>query len=283
MNNKPLKYVFFGTPAIAADILERLINGGMPPVAVVANPDAPVGRKAVITPPPVKIVAEKNNIPVLQPKILDEGFLNELRSFDADIFLVMAYGRILPKALLDIPPKGTVNIHPSLLPKYRGASPIQSAILNGDAETGVTLFLLDEKMDHGPMIASEIEGIRPDDNNLSLSDRLAGIGADMALAALPALMADAVLPIPQDDSEATYCRKFTTSDGFIEPQDLEQAENDGGEIARTLDCKIRALFPEPGCWTMRGDKRMKILASRIENSRLVLTCVQFEGKKPIII
>ena len=150
-----MKYVFFGTPDFAAIILEKLCACGLIPLAVVTNPDRPFGRKKIITPPPAKRVAHEYNIPILQPETITPGFLEELRGVAADFFIVAAYAKILPADLIGLPPRGALGVHPSLLPKLRGTTPIQTAILNGDKNAGTTIFLLDEKVDHGRILAQE--------------------------------------------------------------------------------------------------------------------------------
>ncbi len=281
--DRAMKFVFFGTPRFAAIVVGRLIQNGFPPVAVVTNPDRPAGRKKVITPPPVKVVSQKLNprIPVLQPEKIDEGFLEQLREINADFFLVAAYGKILPKSLIEIPPLGTIGVHPSLLPKLRGATPIQSAILNGLKETGVSLFLIDEKMDHGPVLLMKSLEIHGHDNAESLSDRLAILGSDMVADAIPNIAS--MEPMSQDEKEATYVTKFTADDAYVNPEELERAEKGIGDSAEIVSRKIRAYTPEPGAWTIRDGKRVKLLDSEITDGKLVLRSVQIEGKKPTII
>jgi methionyl-tRNA formyltransferase len=279
-----VKFVFFGTPQFAASILEHLIEKGSVPAALVTNPDRPAGRKRLMTPPATKALIRKLglDIPVLQPEKINDDFLEDLRNIGADIFIVMAYGKMLPKALIDMPKYGTVNIHPSLLPKYRGPSPVQTAILNGETETGITLYKLDEQMDHGPMLFSRKMDIRPEDDNQSMMDRMALISADMVADDLfPNI--DTFSPVPQNDTEATYTKKFASSDGYIEYTDLKKAETDDKELADILDRKIRALNPEPGCWTMENNVRVKLIASEMKDGFLRLKMIQKEGKKPTIV
>jgi len=278
-----MKFIFFGTPRFATIIIGRLIEKGLPPVAVVTNPDRPTGRKKIITPPPVKITCQKLNpsIPILQPEKLDEDFLSRLREYNADFFLVAAYGKILPKDLIEIPSHGAIGVHPSLLPKLRGATPIQSAILNGFSETGVSLFLVDEKMDHGSIISSQTVAISERDNAESLSDKLAIVGSDMVVEMIPNL--SSIRPETQDESEATYVSKFTSDDAYISPEELEKAEKGIGDTANVVNRKIRAYTPEPGAWTMRDTKRTKLLDAEVVDSKLVLKAIQIEGKKPRII
>jgi len=278
-----VKFVFFGTPRFAAIIVGGLINQGFLPSAVVTNPDRSTGRKKIITPPPVKIICRKLNplLPIIQPEKIDNDFLSQLRGYDADFFLVAAYGKILPKSLIDIPRYGTIGVHPSLLPKLRGATPIQSAILSGLQTTGVTLFLIDEKMDHGPIISMKLLEINANDNAESLSDRLAVLGREMVVEIMPSISSLATQS--QNESEATYVSKFTANDAYISPENLERAEKGIDNLAESVNCKIRGFFPEPGAWTHKNGKRVKLLSAEVLQGKLVLKSIQVEGKKPRII
>jgi len=279
------KYVFFGTPQFAAIILEKLINSGFIPEAVVCNPDKPVGRKKIITPPPTKLLAVKYNILVLQPEVLSiSNFQFSISNFD--FFIVASYAKIIPKEILEIPRLGAIGVHPSLLPKYRGSSPIQTAILKGDAKTGVTLFLMDEKIDHGPILSQSEIQISQSETYTSLHDKLAELGAELLIDFLKKYenirKDEKIEGMPQDESQATYTKKFSNKDAYIEPLDLEKAQNEGGEIAIQIDRKIRGLNPEPGTWTIKNGKRVKILEAILTvGNKLKLKKIQFEGKKPI--
>lgn len=279
-----LKYVFFGTPRFAAIVLQKLIDAGLPPAAVVCNPDRPAGRKHVITPPPVKVLAIAHGIAVLQPETFDSAFTDALRALAPDLFAVAAYAKIIPQEILDLSRLGTLGTHPSLLPKYRGASPIQSAILRGDSETGATIYMMDAKMDHGPIVAQRALAFDADSENYpSLEEKLAELSGMLLADALPQVHAGTAEPQAQDDAAATFTKKFTTQDGFISDEDLRTAEQGGDpDAARALLHKIHALNPEPGCWTMRGSKRVKLLEARFDRERgaLVPTVIQEEGQKP---
>ena len=170
-----MKIVFIGTPEFGAIVLERLCQSNFKPVLVITAPDKPVGRKQIIVPPPVKIVSEKYNIPVLQPEKITET-KKELEKISPDLIVLTAYGKILPKDILSIPKYGCLNIHPSLLPKYRGASPIQTAILNGDKKTGITIILMVEKMDEGPVLTSKKYKIETNVTYKELEKELAKLG-----------------------------------------------------------------------------------------------------------
>jgi methionyl-tRNA formyltransferase len=278
-----MNYIFFGTPSFSARCLEILLDHGMMPMAVVCNPDRPVGRKHIITPPPVKqLIADRgSSIPVFQPEKLDAEFQEKLKSFNPDFFVVFAYNKIFRKETLDIPRLGTVGVHPSFLPKYRGSSPFQTALLNGETETGVTLYLLDSGIDSGPILArSEPVAITDTDTFDSLAKKLSDIGGDLLVKILPSFYEGKITPMPQNETDATFTKKFKTEDGFVEPDDLAAAENGNLEQATYLDRKIRALNPEPGAWTMRDGKRLKLLEAKILNNTLRLTVTQREGEKP---
>lgn len=274
-----MKYIYFGTPEFASAILKDLIASGHSPVAVVTNPDRPVGRKQIITPSPVKVLALENNIKVLTPASLkNEEVQEELRTLDADIYILAAYGKIIPSAVLEIPKNGVICVHPSLLPKLRGATPVQNAILQGFTETGVTLFQMDKDIDHGPILLQEKTEIKPNENTESLLKRLAGVSARMVADLLENF--SGIEPVPQNHEEATFTRKIETSDAFLDPMDLKRAKEGNAEVAKILNNKIHAFYPEPGAWTMEGKKRVKLLDSEIVDDKLKLKVIQVEGKNP---
>lgn len=276
------KFAFFGTPRFAEIVLGELIAHGLIPSVVICNPDRPVGRKKIVTPPPTKILAKKHNIPVSQPESLTHY---KLPITDYDFSVVAAYGKIIPKQLIESFQKGIIGIHPSLLPKHRGASPIQTAILNGDEETGVTLFLVDEKVDHGKVITQNVTSITVNEIYLSLEEKLAKLGANVLTKILPDYIGGKIIPKEQDERGATFTKKFEARDGFISYDTLESALT--GEKAFWIHKKICALNPEPGAWTMKpitgGEKRMKLLESELKDNKLVLKKIQNEGKNPHIV
>src|SRR3989338_555051 len=239
-----MKFVFFGTPEFAAIIMEKLIKAGFVPEAVVCNPDKPVGRKKIITPPPTKLLTQKYNIPILQPeKLLD--IKSQLSDVNYQLFVVAAYAKIIPKEILEIPRLGTIGVHPSLLPKYRGATPIQTTILSGDEKTGTTLFLIDEKVDHGPILAKRtLEFPIFNFKFPILQQKLAELSADLLIEILPDIKEKIKNALPQDESQATYTKKFKTEDAFIKPEDLKIAQNGSAnspKVAIEIEKKTRAL------------------------------------------
>ncbi len=257
-----MKYAFFGTPRFAAIVLEKLISAGMSPAMVVCNPDKPVGRKQIITAPPTKILAQKYAIPVFQPEHLDEPDLEYLRKENFDFAIVAAYAKILPEKILKIPKKGMIGVHPSLLPKYRGTTPIQSVILNGETETGTTLFLIDRKVDHGPIFASEKATITGSETYLSLEEKLGRLSGELLVATLPKFLTDKIDLTSQNNTDATVTKKFKTEDALV---DLAT------EDPSLLDRKIRALNPQPGVYVIKNKTRIKILDRET---------IQYAGKTP---
>ena len=247
MKNKH-NIIFFGTSEFAEIILKALIDSGYKPVLIVTAPDRPTGRKQELTPSPVKILAEKNKIPAFQPESLKNA-KDKLAETEPDLFIVADYGKILPKEILDVPEHGAINVHPSLLPKYRGPSPIQFAILHGDKITGNTIILMDEQMDHGPMLSQEMVEIAQDDTTASLKKKLAYHGARLLIKTIPDWIGGEINPFEQDHNKATHTRIIMKKDGHIDWMKT------AGEIKRMQ----RAFTPWPGLFTFWADKRLKIL------------------------
>ncbi|MDP2704563.1 MAG: methionyl-tRNA formyltransferase [bacterium] len=283
-----MKYIFFGTPQFAAIILLKLIQAGMPPALVVTNPDKPAGRKQELTSPAVKErIKEKGlRIKVIQPERLTPDLFSDE---EWDFFVVAAYGKIIPKSILEIPRLGTINVHPSLLPKYRGPTPIQTAILNGDAVTGVSLILLDREVDHGPILAEREHTMTYDDDYDTLAPKLAELGAEMLIEILPKYIAGKITPVPQDHAKATFTKKFTTADAEISCEDLRAALEGNAKQAEHIHRMARALNPEPGTWVQADNnppaglpknKRVKILEVFVKGDTLKLARIQAEGKQP---
>lgn len=250
----PIKTIFFGTPDFAVPSLQLLTtNLNLSLVTVVTQPDQKVGRKQISQAPPIKKLAEKHNLAVLQPDKINQKFIKQIQDLKVDLMVVVAYGLIIPQELLDLPKYGSLNLHASLLPKHRGASPIQSAILHGEATTGNTIMLLDAKMDHGPILAQEEIKIDNNETGQTLSDRLAQTGAVLLNNTIIAWLNNQIKPQPQDDSRASYCQLLERKDGRISWHKSAQ------EIKR----QIRAYYPWPGTFTDLGHKRLKIISADI--------------------
>lgn len=258
-SSAPIRILFMGTPDFAIPSLYTLHATPYTLVGVITQPDKPTGRKQIFTPPPVKKfilsaraskaesrdLSRMRDIPILQPqKLRDPQVIEQIRSLEPDLIVVAAYGQIIPKAILEIPKFGTLNVHPSLLPKYRGASPIQAAIASGDTETGVTIMQLDEQLDHGPIIAQTHAPIAPNETGGSLSEKLSHIGAELLIATISDWIAGKTKPKEQDHLQATLTKQLTREDGKI----------DWTKSAEEIERKIRAYNPWPGSWTVLPQK-----------------------------
>lgn len=268
-----LRFAFFGTPDIAVSALEEIERAGYSPELIITAPDKPQGRGMQLTPPPVKVWAESRGIDVLQPEKIDEEFIKDLRASHWDLFLVVAYGKILPEGLLAIPARGTLNIHPSLLPRFRGPSPVRSAIL-ADEHTGTTVMKIDEKMDHGPIIAQKrIEPSEWPPAAITFENELVREGAKLLAQILPEWIAGTIEAHEQNHDVATYCAKIKKEDGLL----------DLSADARSNLLKIRAYEGWPGTFAFfqrNGKKiRVQILEAHIEDDALIIDTVKPEGKK----
>lgn len=269
--NKNIKFAFFGTPDVASETLEILKQSDYVPSLVITSPDRPKGRKMIITPPPVKIWAMKNNIPYLQPEKLDEEFIKKLKNKNCDLFIIVAYGKILPENLIKLPKLGSLNIHYSLLPKYRGASPVESAILNGDIETGVTIQKMEFKMDSGPIVAQEKIFIHSNEKTPDLRKRLIKIGGELLVKILPDYIENRIKLIPQNETEATYCKKIKKEDGLIDLND--------GSIKNYNKYRAYAIWPRT--YFFKNGKRIIITKAKLENDEFIIEKIIPENGKEI--
>ena len=288
-----ISLVFFGSQQLAADILEIIIRSGRFDLkAVVTQPDRPTGRKQEIKPEPIQKLAERHGWPVLQPEKLTE-LVPTLRALAADIFIVFHYGSILPQEIIQLPRYGTVNLHPSLLPKYRGASPIRSAIVDGHAETGLTIMLMDEQMDHGPILAQKKMAISPDDTAETFTRRLIPVAGDLLLRTIAGWVDGAIQPRAQNDKDATFCKLLARQDGEI----------NWPSPAQVIYDQYRGLTGWPGVFTFWNGRRLKIIKMKsavepapagqavVKNGKIYVGAgdgrsleileLQIEGKKPI--
>jgi methionyl-tRNA formyltransferase len=244
-----MRIVFMGTPEFAVPSLEAILRSDDQVVGVVTQPDRPKGRGQQLVPPPVKLVAERAGIPILQPlKIRTPEFLQTLSAWQPDLIAVAAYGRILHTPILRLPPMGCVNVHGSLLPKYRGAAPVQWAVINGETETGITTMLMDEGMDTGAMLLQEKLEILAEDTAGTLAPRLAELGGCLLLDTLARLKAGTLTPKKQDDRQATLAPILKKEDGLI----------DWTMSATSLANRVRGLSPWPGAFTFFGEERWNI-------------------------
>lgn len=266
-----MKFAFFGTPDVARDTLASLIEAGWVPELVVTSPDAPRGRGMVMTPSETKVLALENDLKVFTPERLNEEAISSIKEHDCDFAIVVAYGKILPEALITSFPKGVFNIHYSLLPKYRGASPVETALLNGETETGVTIQKMVYKLDAGDIVASVRENILPDDTTSTLRPRLIDAGAKLLLEVLPQIAEGEVKATPQEHDEATFASKFKKEDGLLNLSDDDESNWR----------KYRAFTEGSGTYFFENEKRMKIKKARFENDRFIVQRVVPEGGKEI--
>ncbi len=243
-----MRVLYMGTPDFAVEALEAIIDKGHEIIGVVTQPDKVRGRGGKVSFSPIKEVALKHNLNIYQPiKVRDPEFIQTIRDLEPEVIVVAAFGQILPKELLDMPPYGCINVHASLLPKYRGASPIQAAILNGEKETGVTIMHMDVKLDTGDMILQESIPIADDETGGSLHDKLALLGARLVVEALDKLKDGSAPRIPQDDSLASYVKMLDKDMGTI----------DFSQPALNIERMIRGLNPWPSAYTKLDGKILK--------------------------
>ncbi len=268
MNN----FAFFGSPTFAHIILEKLLKQGWVPKVLICSPDAPIGRKGIITPPATKQLIKERNLDttILQPATKKE--LSEQKDVfkTCDVALITAYAKIIPQEVLDVFSKGVIGIHPSLLPSYRGPTPIQTAILDGVTKTGVTLYMVDEQVDHGPILAQEDAPVPSDATYEVMEKILAEIAVGLILNTLPKHLDGTINPTSQNEDNATKTHKFTIEDGFV-----DLVNDDPQKIIRT----ILALNPEPGVWTMLDKKRTKLNKIQKKGGIWTITNITPEGKK----
>jgi len=260
INIQTIRVVFMGTPDFALETLHGLIESGVQMVGVYTQPDRPKGRGKKLAAPPVKDLALEHDIPVFQPqKLRDEEAVKQLRSLSPDLIVVVAYGQILPQAVLDIPKYGCINVHASLLPRHRGAAPINKAIVDGDPTTGVTTMMMDVGLDTGDMLVKKSLSIHPDETAGQLHDRLAPLGREAMDETLARLCAGTLSREKQDDSLSTYASMMKKEDGCI----------DWRKEARQIHNLVRGLDPWPGAYTLLDGQTLKLAKTR---------CVEGQGE-----
>lgn len=266
-------FIFFGTPVVARDTLDLLVAAGYVPSVVVTSPDAPKGRGLTLTPSETRVWAEEHHIPVLTPEKLDAAFLETLAEYGCAYAVVVAYGKILPQALIDLFPLSVLNVHYSLLPKYRGASPVETALLQGETETGVSVQRMVFKLDAGEVLGSETVAIEPTETTRELRARLVSIGAQVLIDLLPSFEEGTLAGVPQDESLVTFSGKLRKEDGRLSLS----------ADARTNWNTYRAFAESPGThfFMSKNDKqlRVKLLSAVFENNLFVPVRVVPEGKK----
>ncbi|MBI5465912.1 MAG: methionyl-tRNA formyltransferase [Candidatus Kerfeldbacteria bacterium] len=289
-----LKFVYYGTSEFSAVILSGLLQAGFKPSLVVSTEPKPAGRSLKLVPTPVSALAQEKNLPLLEVKTLRSPEVQErLTSGQEPVAILAAFGKILPKSVLDLYPKGIVNVHPSLLPLYRGPAPIQYALRDGARETGVSLVILDEEVDHGPVLAQEKCDITATDDTPTLSKKLVEMSVKLLLSTLSSYLLGSLSTTPQDHTRATFTKMIRREDG----------KADFTKSATELDRQRRAFIPWPGLWTIWQGKRLKFIDTAVlsdyagqpgrvelKDSRLVIGCgmgglvihsLQLEGSKPL--
>ena len=261
-------FVYFGTPNVASDTLATLVAHDFIPALVVTAPDAPRGRGLTLTPSETKTFALAHNIPVLTPRKLDSGMITKIREHECDYAIVVAYGKIFPEALITSFPKGVINVHYSLLPKYRGATPLETALLAGESETGVTIQKMTKELDAGAILAQKIIPIAPDETARELRPKLIELGAQLLIDTLPAYLCGEITPMVQDESLATYAHKIKKEDGLLR-LDAPSQENWN---------KYRAYADSIGTYFMENGKRIKITKASFKNGKFIVERIIPEGK-----
>lgn len=269
MQKNNLKFIYWGTPEVASKTLDILKQNGFIPHAIITNPDRPAGRKLAISPSPVGIWAKENNILCLKPEKIDTDFIKQISNLNTDLNIVVAYGKILPEEIINTPKLGTINIHYSLLPKYRGASPLEQALLNGDDETGVSIQKMVRKMDAGPIIAEKKIPINNQINKDELREILISEGAMLLKNILPDYIENKIIPKEQDENLATHCGKIKKEDGEIDPSDKSKTNWD----------KYRAYSGWPGVFFFKNGKRIKISKAKFEDEKFTIEKVIPESSK----
>jgi len=253
MPAQPLRLIFAGTPDFAAAHLSALVSAGFDVVSAYSQPDRPAGRGKQVLPTPVKAVALQHGIPVFQPERFNEPELTQLASFDADVMVVVAYGLLLPPVVLTTPRLGCINVHASLLPRWRGAAPIERALMAGDSETGVCIMQMDAGLDTGPVLNRVTTPILDDDNSRTLTERLCHLGCKALCDSLARMPELAVSAAAQDGAHATYARKIAKADAMIDWQ----------RPARELHNQVRALYPRIPAWCPHQGKRLRLISTQV--------------------
>jgi methionyl-tRNA formyltransferase len=262
------KIIFVGTPEFAVTILQKLLKKGYEPVLVVTTPDKPMGRKSIMTAPPVKDLAKRHGISVEQPFRIAE-IKEKIKTIAPDLMIVAAYGYVIPKEVFEIPKHGTINVHPSLLPKFRGPSPIQTTIMDGELNCGVTIIEIDEEIDHGPIIAKKAMEMPKAVYYKDLEAKLAELGANLLIETIPNWIDKKIEAEPQDDLVASFTKIITKEDGKINWAELKSSE---------VERKIRALQPWPSTYTYWENDKERILVKIIQAETTEIEEVNTPGK-----
>ena len=273
MNN--IRFAFFGSSSFSVIILDELKKAGFIPAIIITTADKPRGRKLIMTPTPVKIWAKENNIVVFDPQKLNAEFTENLRSQNCELFIVASYGKIIPKAIVEMPKYKTLNVHPSLLPRYRGASPLQSVILDDEKNTGITIMITDEEMDHGPILAQKDIMINEWPDYQTFEDNMAHEGGQLLADILPEWISGKITPIVQNHNDATFTKKVTKEDGLVNLDDSPRKN--------FLKIQAYSVWPQAYFFVKKNDRdiRVKITKASYDsaNNKLIIEKVIPEGSK----
>jgi len=282
-----IKFAFFGSSRLSVIVLDELEKAGLIPTCIVTTPDKPKGRKLTVTPNVVKEWAMKKKIRIYDPAKLDSAFIEMLRNEACDVFIVASYGKIIPKAIINLPPHKTLNIHPSLLPQYRGPSPLPSAMLDDAKRTGVTIIRLDEQMDHGPIVAQEEVVIDEWPTYKDFEDMMARKGAQLLARVLPDWVAGKIKEVEQDHSKATYTKKITKEDGLLDHEALYDAMDSGNAYAAFRKIQAFHEWPQAYFFIKHDGKKIRVKVTKAsfkkdplnKTGKLIIEKVIPEGKK----
>lgn len=262
-----MKIIFYGTPDLCIPYLESLQKSGLTPTLIVTNPDRPVGRKQTLTPPPTKIWAQTHNLPVYQPEKLREDAFSYISEFKPDLQIVIAYGKIIPERLISLPKFGTINVHYSILPRWRGASPVEATILAGDLDTGICVQQMQYELDSGPILTLKKIPLQGTEYSDTLKMYLSNIGAPLLTQTIGCITNGTIIPMEQDSTLATFCYKIKKSDGEILPTDTDEMKWR----------KYRAYHGWPGVFYIRDGKRTKITDAQLQTGKFIITKIIQEG------
>lgn len=270
-----IRFAFFGSSSFSVIILQELQKAGFIPAIIITTPDKPKGRKLVLSPTPVKVWAEENNIKVYDPAKLKGEFVDTLRQENCELFIIASYGKIIPREIVEMPKHKTLNVHPSLLPKYRGASPLQSAILNDDKNTGISIMITDEEMDHGPILRQKNITVEEWPDYQTFEDKMAHESGALLIEVLPLWIEGKIIPQEQNHSEATFTKKISKQDGLI---DLLNSDRNN-----FLKVQAFSVWPQAYFLQKKNDKEIRVKIKKAsfddQNQKMIIESVVPEGSK----
>lgn len=281
MKKRAFSTVFLGSEEGSLIVLKKALSlPYLKIAAVITQPPRPTGRKQILTPTIVGQFAKAQNLPLITPNKIDKKVKRRIEKLKPDLAILAAYGKILPQDFIDLFPRGIINIHPSLLPQFRGPTPVATAILQGKKTTGVSLFLLDNKIDHGPIIAQKKLTIKPSCDQLLLTKKLFYLGSQLLEEKLLGYLEGKIIPQPQKHQKATFTKLLSRQDGRIKTSSLKKAILGNPPWPKKIDRLIRAFYPWPGTYLIANGQRVKILKAHLDNNQLKIDLIQFAGQKP---